>query len=89
MQLTVLTTTDRRFPLSVLEALRQRRITLGMTQRETAERIRAIGGSTHQSTVAGWETGSAHPSPDLMAMWAEALGVRVVVGLQEIPRGDA
>ncbi len=89
MQLMALSKYSDKWPAPFIEALRQRRIELGLTQLEVALRIPtdAPDGHAHQSSVATWEKGRSVPPPNIMAKWAEALGVRVVVGLQAIP-GD-
>lgn len=91
MQLVALSPTNPNMPESFIEALRQRRIELGLTQLDVAQRIPANNpsGHVHHTALSGWEAGKVTPRPSMLAMWAEVLGVRVVVGLQAIPDDSA
>ncbi len=88
MQLTVLRADSTAYPPSLREALRQRRIELGLTQRDLANLVNGPSGEpTHQSVINQWERGKVNPPPHRLALWASALGVQVVMGLQLIPAG--
>lgn len=90
MQLAILQPSDAVFPPLMLEALRQRRIQLGWTQLELSRRIHLFDKDGRrikvgQSSLNTWEMRKATPTPNRLAAWAAALGVQVVVGLQEMP----
>jgi transcriptional regulator with XRE-family HTH domain len=56
------------------EILRQRRIDMGLSQRELAVKL----GTSSQSMISEWESGIADPVYRNMVRWADALGVVLV-----------
>lgn len=89
MQLAILESNARTLPPRLVAALRQRRIDLGIMQNELARRIVGRDGKpVHQSSLSGWESGAVVPPPDMVAAWADALGVQVLMGLREKPGAD-
>lgn len=90
MQLAILQASSATYPLPMVEALRLRRIQLGWTQLELSRRINLFDEAGQrvrvaQSSLAQWERLRVAPTPNRLAAWAAALGVQVVVGLQEMP----
>lgn len=60
-----------------------RRAALGWSQRELAKRM-----TTSQSHISDLENGSHDPGFVLLSRWAEALGLRVRVSLDDPRSGD-
>ena len=58
----------------VVRALKQRRLDLGLTQREVAERI-----GVKQPCVSAWESGDRHPGLATIQKWANALDMALTV----------
>lgn len=87
MQLALLTPTSKGYPAHLIEALRQRRLSMRLALHDVAARIpgSAPGNVLHISALSGWERRETTPPPHMLAAWAAALGVQVVVGLQEVP----
>jgi len=63
----------------VIAALRDRRMHLGLTQRDLAD---ALG--VQQSSISDWESGTVVPRLTTLHRWAEALGLAVIAQVEEL-----
>lgn len=68
---------------SMRNILRRAREDLGMSQVDLAEKLVHNGKPLAPSTVSSWENFTRHPAIDMMAMWARAVGKRLVVELDD------
>lgn len=64
---------ERRHPIT--EALKGRRLALGLTQRQVA----ALIPGCRQAEISAWETGRMHPTMVNIDRWATALGCELIV----------
>ncbi len=67
------------------ERLRAARIDAGLSQREVANRLASMLGDSSRSSasVSAWEKRARRPPINVMAAWAEALGLQLVISLIE------
>lgn len=65
--------------------LRAKRLELGLTQQEVVDRIASITGerAPNRSALDHWEHFRRHPPISTYAAWARALGLRLVVELDD------
>lgn len=63
---------EKRHP--IIEALKGRRIALGLSQRKVAERA-----GVRQAEISAWEIGRKHPAVGNIDRWAAALGCELIV----------
>ncbi len=67
-----------RYPTGLLSALATRRVALGLSQARLDSRIGVAEGM-----VGAWERGIYSPKLDLLALWAETLGMEIEIKAKE------
>jgi transcriptional regulator with XRE-family HTH domain len=61
-------------------SLTVRRMALGLTQRDLAART-----GIAQSAISALETGKSNPQVTTLSRWAEGLGMKLTMGLEQLP----